>query len=387
VFDHTLYVPVLRGKKGEYWALAKLADEDSRRITPLLEIVNKTFAQPEATSKKDKPAKSKPLVKVKKEKLTPDEVIREKIVGELAENWGEQPIFVDFGQVDHSSFRAQGGEHLVSAFARDAGLNKLVTIPVTSLDRDRNYQLATKQVCETYNLGVCIRLTPNDFSSRACTPNLMRLVSALRLTPAEVDLIIDHAYIGTSVPSIADFCNMLPNLAEWRTFIWTAGAFPENLSQWREPGQYVHARSDWLTWRDQVLSGQLPRIPIYSDFTTQHGFYKEPVGKPRPSASLRYTSEKHWVVMRGQATNAKNSTGWDQYPYQAMMLCKRDEFLGRGSCQGDEYVEDMSKYALATGRPKKRGNPGTWLRATVNHHMTFVVRQIASLYESGAADR
>ncbi len=385
MLEHTLYVPVLRGKAGEYWALANLMNEDRQRVTPLLEIVNKTFAQPENVNKKGEASSGK--TKGKKARLTSDQVIREKIVDVLVDNWGEQPIFVDLTDVKQDMFQGVDGEHLVSAFAREAALQKLITIPVTKLDQSDNFQLAIQDVCATYPYGVCIRLKPNDFASGDCSQELTQLVSALKLTPAQVDLVIDHEYVSEKAPSISEYCNKLPALDEWRTLIWTTGAFPKDLSQWRQPGQYEQTRTDWLGWRDQVTSGRLPRIPIYSDYTTQHGKYSEPVGEPRPSASLRYTSDEHWVIMRGQGTNAKNSTGWDQYPFQAFMLCKRTEFVGGDYCEGDKYIESMSQHASTAGKPAQTGSPATWLRVTINHHMTFVVRQIANLYESAIDGR
>lgn len=378
MLDHTYYVPVLRWKRGEYWVLANLPERESQQLVPLLEVVNESFAQTGVDRwNATQPAGSGVRRRVKS---PPDKVMR-KLVKAVMDNWGQAPIFLDLGLVDHNLFRAEQGEHLVAAFARDVNLNKLSVIPVTSLDRDANYQLAIKQVCATYERGLCIRLKHSDIAGGTCTPKLMRLVSTLGLTPSQVDLAIDHGYIGTSAPCISDCINALPSLQEWRSLIWLTGAFPKDLSQFWPAGQYEHPRSDWLGWRDQVMRTELARIPIYGDYTTQHGNFKEPDPNARPSASIRYTSEDLWVIMRGQGSNARKSAGRAQYPVQARLLCRRKEFMGRAYCEGDKFIEDISKQS------QKTGSPESWLRATINHHITFVVRQLANLSETAAVDR
>ena len=38
MFDHRHYVPILKGKMGEYTALAELRDEQKDSLTPLIEV-------------------------------------------------------------------------------------------------------------------------------------------------------------------------------------------------------------------------------------------------------------------------------------------------------------------------------------------------------------
>lgn len=50
------------------------------------------------------------------------------------------------------------------------------------------------------------------------------------------------------------------------------------------------------------------------------------------------------------------------------------EYRGAAFSAGDAYIFDKANH------PTPTGNARTWLQAGFNHHMTFVVRQIASLF-------
>ena len=60
-------------------------------------------------------------------------------------------------------------------------------------------------------------------------------------------------------------------------------------------------------------------------------------------------------------------------PANAQLLCERPEYSGDNFSYGDKYIKEMiSQY-------DNPGSPTTWLKAGINHHMTFVVRQLATL--------
>ena len=78
------------------------------------------------------------------------------------------------------------------------------------------------------------------------------------------------------------------------------------------------------------------------------------------SASIRYTSDGHWVIMRGEALGKPDSPGF--------------------SC-GDACLAWLNQ------RAGGKGNPETLIRAGVNHHMTLAVHQIATLPNASSAGR
>lgn len=77
--------------------------------------------------------------------------------------------------------------------------------------------------------------------------------------------------------------------------------------------------------------------------------------------------------MRGEGILNDDGPGAAQWPANAMLLCERPEFCGADFSAGDSYIASRAQMGASTG------NPSTWLAASVNHHMTFVVRQMANL--------
>jgi len=179
-------------------------------------------------------------------------------------------------------------------------------------------------------------------------------------------------FFDSSVPKFSNVGGCLPFLSRWRSFTIASGAFPKNLSAFKKNSQYTLPRLDWSNWRDQILRG-LPRQPSFGDYTTQHGVFTEPPQNANFSASIRYTADEYWVIMRGEGVHNKGGPGYAGYSANAQLLCERKEFCGADFSDGDEYIATMSQQ---TTNP---GNAGTWLQASINHHITFVSRQIKNM--------
>jgi hypothetical protein len=168
-------------------------------------------------------------------------------------------------------------------------------------------------------------------------------------------------------------CGRIPNLLKWRTFTIASGAFPPDLTD-LSVDLHFKDRTDWNAWFDQRKSN-LPRTPSFADYTIQHPIYKDPVRGSNPSASIRYTLENKWLIMRGQALRGKNTKGHAQYPAVARMVSEREEFFGENFSFGDRYIAEKGKDLNS----KQTGTPRTWLRAGINHHLACTVSQISNL--------
>ncbi|MBI2479895.1 MAG: hypothetical protein HYV60_15060, partial [Planctomycetia bacterium] len=165
----------------------------------------------------------------------------------------------------------------------------------------------------------------------------------------------------------------LPQLSKWRSFTLLSGAFPKDLQGLEKDSVHTLPRDEWLYWCEQVLL--LPhklRRPTFGDYTVQHAIYDEPAENCNPSASIRYTYDNYWVIMRGHGLKNKDSLKNAQYPAEAQLLCERDEFCRAEFSNGDRYIYETSQ------TPDEPGTPLTWIRAGINHHMVFAARQIAA---------
>jgi hypothetical protein len=252
-------------------------------------------------------------------------------------------------------------------------------VPVTGLSRrDEAHRTAVEAAVKRYQLDAAIRLVPTDLCDVQLKRELWGILHRLGRWPDHVHLIVDYQLLCEhQLPALRDVCSCLPNLDRWASFTFLAGSFPKDLTHCTQ-GRNELARLEWQLWSSQVLNrAELPRTPSYGDYAIQHPLFEESPPHP-PSASIRYTSEKCWIVMRGERYTNPDGPGAMQWPANAKRLWNSPEFCGDNFSPGDAYIAEK---AQGYGDPKLRpGNAKTWLQAGLSHHLTLVVRQIANLF-------
>ncbi len=348
MFNFKHYVPVLRWKRAEWVALRNIHPRYRKLITPLIEIIPKKFNS----------AHSQEF-----------NVLIEQIGNDLIESWGGLPLFLELGLfTTERHFRLQN--NILTILSNEVEN----IIPVVSVNLSASYQRTIRSILQQCNQGVCLRIKKNDLRRSTLPKAINNLLSDLRLTHKKADLVVDLEIIDSSCPSLSDLSTFIPSLSEWRSFTVISGAFPQDLTGF-SPGQHLLPRLDWQNWLSQVTSSKqkFPRKPSFGDYTIQYPIYSEPPERANFSASIRYTASSNWVIMRGESAK---TMGFNQWPANALLLCERSEFCGPNFSVGDQYIYDRSQMNDSTG------NPETWLRAAINHHLTFVVNQFSSLLGS-----
>jgi len=363
-FDSKHYVPILRWKQAEQTALAQLYEHDSICLTPLIELVPENFVHKDP--------------KGRITELSIDEVVN-RVGGQLSRYWGERPFFIDLWLLSPDILN-EGSNHFLAMLGQYASTLKLSLIPVTGIARDGAYQSAVRTVVGIHNQGACVRLSLEDIERPTLAKDIDDLLALLQLRPEWVDLIVDFKIINRSAPTFSALCEVIPSINRWRNFVVASGAFPEDLSGLQKNDIHRIERTDWKSWRNQATATpSVPRVPTYSDYTIQHALYLKRKGRAHYSASIRYTAEDYWVIMRGEDVFRTDGLGFEQWPAQAILLCDLPEYCKETFSEGDKYIRQMSL------QRKQTGNVVTWLRAGFNHHMTFVARQLASLFGASTA--
>ena len=356
-FDPTHYVPVIRWKKAEQVALAKLTNDASAHLTPLVELVTENLKRTER-------------------KAVSTEQVANEISNQLFRYWGERAVFIDLSHLSQDTV-IQGSTHLLAILGHCAAATQVSLVPVLRLNGDTQYEKAVLEVLGRHSQGVCLRLSREDVDHPRLAEDLTRILSLLEVTHEVVDLLVDFQVIDQSVPSFSALCARIPEIHKWRNFIVASGAFPVDLSDLQKNRQHTIERLDWISWSAQAAAvPPAVRLPIYSDYTIQHPRHQDRTGPLNYSASIRYTADKYWVIMRGEGVYNEDGPGPAQWPANALLLCERPEYCGDKFSYGDEYIRKQSLQYCQSG------NATTWLRAGINHHMTFVVRQLANLLGS-----
>jgi len=195
MFDHKHYVPILKGKGGEFWALSKLKAASKLLVTPVIELVPH-----------DK-------------KNTFEADLAKKLIS-LNESWPEQ-FFFDV------RFAAPKNElptsSTLSAAFRRMRAHGMKAIPVTRLGYSPKFQETIRAIAEQDQSGVMIRLAVADLAIREKLKTaLSNLCNFLGVSEGQVDLLVDY---GFKHPD--DYEDLLylqglhlskiPKIREWRT--------------------------------------------------------------------------------------------------------------------------------------------------------------------------
>ena len=367
MFGPSHYVPILRWKQAERFALRNLREDDRKRITPLIELTPTIF---KARRNRDQEPKA----------LDPAQVL-ERQAKKLLETCGYCPFFLDLRYVTVEVPRTRGKVHALEYLAEICRNYKLILVPVTGLSRTREYSSSVAGVVKEDRRGICLRVTPPEVLHTGFTNTISAFLKSLNLDAESVHLLVDYEANDPAEPDPQALLARIPHLNKWQTLSVASGAFPPDL-QGFQPGNRKIPRYDWLAWKRTVSQGKNRlRKPSFSDYTIQYGLYKEPVEGCNPSVSIRYTLDEEWLIMRGEAPRARatsNQTeirpGREQWNSHAQLLCDDGKlFYGESFSWGDAFIHEKSV------KTENHGSPEIWLRAGINHHMTVVSRQIANL--------
>jgi hypothetical protein len=360
MFDSKHYVPILKWKRAEQGAMTVLSKERKQYISPLIQFVMSNY---------DPEDELEEIVQ-KFEGHLPE------IPGKVIAAWGTTPVFVDVSLLFTTILKAKSLDFI----SRSGYLAGGAFIPVIHLDDDPAIKRVAYSIAKDYESGICLRLICPDFSD----PNklnraIVKLLADSGLKEKNIDLLIDIKETGGNGNKYAKYFNLsqtIPTLSKWRTFIFAGGAFPEDLSGCTIDEENLVPRTDWQNWNKLATKRELRRKPAFSDYTIQYPIYKEKTQFFPPTASIKYTLDDEWLIMKGQKQI------YSQYLAHAALLVNDPRFYGKDFSFGDQYISKKAQHLpVYMGNPSIKGTGSTesWVKAGINHHLTLVAYQIANL--------
>jgi hypothetical protein len=349
------YVPILKGRQGEYGALQTLSAKAKNAIVPLLELPPIPWDFTEEC-----PAK------------TIDAHLQD-VAEKIEQSWGFDPILIDFLWLSDGD-RLSNGEHPAEFVLQTARERNLALIPIIGPTRTDDYIEVIAGTIRQDKRGACIRIQPEDLTD---FPDLATTILEL-LNRAGTGLRDSHLLIDLrSISYDADpdlglalrFLDLIPSLNEWSSVILSATSFPENLMGIPPSESTPIPRREWQLWRNLWDCSDRPsRMPTFGDYAISHPEPAEVDPRVmRPSASIRYTTSEAWLVLK--ARNLKDH-GFEQFHEVCRNLIEDDQYAGRGFSWGDTYIDDCARVRVGTG------NLTTWRRVGTSHHLELVTRQI-----------
>jgi hypothetical protein len=357
VFDYRHYVPILKGKKGEFDALRTLSPAARARLTPVIDVppvrTNYRLNAPETTLEKH-------LARLVAKYLTP--------------SWERsRGIFVDVS-VCAAPDACIDGVHPLTYLLSLTRAQQLRVVPALSITVDAALRKAAALAIAQDGLGVCVRINREDcLPSRPLDSNLLELVKKLGGEVRATDLILDirdchEDELQRCVADVKASLLRIPRPREWRTLTFAGGAFPASLPN---PPNSVEMlpRVEMTIWRALLRSARdLPRIPSFGDYGVAHPDHNEVDPRTmRMSPNIRYATDDEWIAAKG--STAKGVT----VPDLCKKLVRRREYRRASFSWGDDFIATRAK---GEGGP---GNATTWRQVGTSHHITLAGEQASKM--------
>lgn len=351
--DYKHYIPVLYWRQAEREALKDIGlfnGEIINRFTPLIQLYPKDFEG--------------------------DEILIEnkvaKIIDEINEYWGDERILLD-----PCLLPLEIQVTIVKIIEQNVYARKLMITPTTNLSKNFSYQTNIKSLVKRDQNGLCIRLHPTELIKPGFQQTLLGFLQSLEVPHNEVDLIIDFQFINEQSISYEYLAKQIPYIYDWRILAFIGGSFPKNLSGFPIDTHKI-PRTHWNFWRDLLQNKNLKRFPCYGDYTVRHPIFEEVPDVCFPTASIFYTLDNEWLLMRGAQERSDGGKGYQQYIGNAMLLIENNGYRGPNFSKGDAYINEIGTQL----QPNKTGNRRTWIQAGINHHIVQVVSQLADFDET-----
>lgn len=348
-----MYTPILRNRQSEILAVKKLYPEIKELCRPLLDLAA--------------PSRSADVVQA--QAYTERNIIR---MGEALR--GFRVVLIDSSELD-PNIRISGGKHPLFEAARTIANIGTIPIPVAGIHRDDGHMRSVNSIRRDMSDGlVCFRLDATDIGTAThSSDRLTELFLKHSIKPSEVILLLDmqSVYAMNSEVLALQVSRFIKRVSSenWNGLVIAGYGIPDSIPQAvpvRGQG-YIPRVEQEVFFR--VLKDNQQNNIWFGDYTSLSHAHIEVDWKlirkiMGPKAI--FTLKESWFVARG-APFESHPDGWKQYYSLAAKIIALEEFPKDSNYSfGDSYI-----YQRRCSSPIKAGNPGSWITACVNHHITL----------------
>ncbi len=338
--DTFKYVPALKWRAGEKLALSKLDEKLKPSVLPLIELVNDEGDNSDDLSK------------------------------DIVSNWPHEAYLdVHYRKKD---FAKRALDNIAKHF--DTGVD---VIPVVWLDSPPLIIDSAKNVALMCNNGAAVRIDLYDDQAFDSIQNEVDIIlNSMGLKREKADLIIDFRYTEVSDDQTDAFKQLVNNLemSEWRRVTIASGVVPAMLTEFKSNADNFIIRNEQELWVESTKL--IGRGTLFSDYTVRNPENIDKQG--HPSISVRYTLPDHYQIFKGK----RNDEHFKYLVHGLNITSLYDNDYPRSYSWGDEFIhekaQELADCLEAGGDPAeadfKPGGFTNWIAASINHHMTVVLR-------------
>lgn len=357
--SNVIYVPSLRLKKGELDGLRALRVDVADCIMPLLIV----------------PPRKERASDSQEELFPPGEGIPD-VGGILSKWWPRRPTFVDPSALFKEYGTEKAGQWLPGLFKRARNLD-VIAIPVASLaDLEKIGASAFRDaLSESHRLKFGLRIQSGEMADLKVNERIQTVLSNIGVTAADCAVFADFTDAELADPSlvapiIRSSLEHLQAFGRWQLIVFQGTHYPEKNPA--APGQtFTHPRNEWQAWKEAVQfdPSTAEHMP-FGDFAADCARMDFGGHGARPIPHCRYSTESHWLVVRGSDTGSTYDVMKDVFK----RVIGSEQFSGPTFSEADAYI-----HAVACGNSDRAGNATTWRQLNTTHHITRVVADIAKV--------
>lgn len=183
--------------------------------------------------------------------------------------------------------------------------------------------------------------------------------------------VLEEEDVQIAMSKIMTIINYIRNIRRVKTLMVAASGFPEFLTEVPSNDSKKITRTEVSLWEAIIKNSQsIERIPTFADYGICHPDLPDLPSIIRPSASIRYTLERDWLIIKG--VSLSKGSKYKQFHSLSADLLQRNECFGESYSWGDRYIHECGNRATGPG------NLTTWRAVGTNHHMALTCSQIMS---------
>jgi hypothetical protein len=344
------YMPILKGKKGEFDALSHIPAQIKRHITPLIEVPPKKA----------------------------NEGGLHKIATTLRDKWGsDEKIIFDLNHI-HPDKTLNNGTHVMKFFFDCLYSSSVRAIPTTDLTRGWNKNILT--VISNISNAICLRLFWDDLVSvDELNNNIQKLLNEMHKEKSDVHLLIDlravyeNENLNNKARVVIESINGLHGLYQYKSITVASSGFPDSLGFIKRGETKRIKRLGFYLWENIINNSKEPKMrPSFGDYgiVNPDNWIEHDV-RYTPAAKIRHALEYEWIVLKGGSLK-DHPRKYKQYYDMSHILSNMTDFRGAGFSWGSRYISERARGSGGTGNLTK------WIEADTNHHITTTVKQLAN---------